>query len=144
MLPKKPLLNRLLPRSAPGKGCSSKKKNKPKLSHTNVGQNIAAGSSITEEAATDCNVDQPNDAVNDNQGEVVKANGCYVRVENIGDSKRRSSSRDEESEAEVVSPPKKRGRKAGSKKKTRGKPKIVTVEEEECDKCGEIIRIRQR
>ena len=74
----------------------------------------------------------------------MKAKGCYVRVENIGDSKRRSSSRDEESEAEVVSPPKKRGRKAGSKKKTRGKPKIVTVEEEECDKNGEMIWIRQR
>ena len=114
------------------------------MAHTEDGQDVAAGSSITEEAATDCNVDQPNDAVNDNQGEVVKAKGCYVRVENIGDSKRRSSSRDEASEAKVELPPKKRGRKAGSKKKTRGKQKIVTVEEEECDKCGEIIRIRQR
>ena len=100
------------------------------MAHTEDGQDVAAGSSITEEAATDCNVDQPNDAVNDNQGEVVKTKGCYVRVENIGDSKRRSSSRHEKSKAEVESPPKKRGRKAGSKKKPRGRLKKVAVEEE--------------
>ena len=48
----------------------------------------------------------------------MKTKGCYVRVENIGNCKRRSSSRDEASEAKVELPPKKRGRKAGSNKNT--------------------------